>query len=118
MCLFISSIQIHKQHYDTTKWFLPYYYYNILPFDETTVPGWYFEFFLQMYGGYAYVFIMAATCTFFGSCSYYIQACHSQIRYMFKLLDKMAQNRVNLQSLELGLNEIILFHNRIIRWVY
>lgn len=51
----LSFYEMYVGNYDTSTWFIPFYYYNVLPFDATTVSGWYIEFVLQICGGYPYV---------------------------------------------------------------
>lgn len=111
---YTSFARLYSHDYDTTQWGLPYFYYNLLPFDETTVGGWYLELFIQLYGGYAYMFTITSTISFFGGCAYYIEACHLQIKHMFSILDEMNKQNVNLEKLDDHVNNIITFHNKIL----
>lgn len=117
MPLIILSIELYHGNSNTLSWFLPYYYHNVFPFDETTVSGFFVEFILQIIAGHAYVLSIASTCTFFGGSSYYIEACCLEIKHLFRLLDDQVDNSRNPRILEMKLNEIITFHNKLIRLV-
>lgn len=107
----MSMWNLHKKNYDTSTWFLPYFI--ILPIDKSTIFGWYCELFLQMYSGYAFVLTITSTVTFFGGCSFYIEACQRQLKHMFMELDERIQNAESFQTIEKCLFDAITFHNRI-----
>lgn len=115
MNLIILSIGLYRGNTDTSTWFLPYYYHNVFPFDDTTVSGFFVELILQVFAGYAYVLSIASTCTFFGGSSYYIEACCLEIKHHFKLLDDQVESARNPRILEMKLNEIIKFHKKLIK---
>lgn len=117
MSFIMLSIEVYHGNYNTTTWFLPYYYHNVFPFDETTISGYFVELGLQFYGGYAYVLSIVSTCAFFGGSSYYIQASCLEIRHLFKLLDDQVESSRSRHMLQMKLNEIIKFHKKLITWV-
>lgn len=112
VALAMSLWNIYKGNYDTLNWFLPYRL--ILPIDRSTLFGWYWEFFLQAYSGYAFVLTITSTVTFFGGCSYYVGACLGQFKYMFNEIDKNAENKESDESIEKKVFETVVFHNKVL----
>lgn len=108
----MSIWNVCQGNYNTTNWFLPYSI--ILPINKSTLFGWYFEFGLQAYSGYAFVLTITGTVTFFGACSYYIDACLQQFKHMFMEMDKCVKNDENIKSIEQNIFETVIFHNKII----
>lgn len=108
----MSLWNIYTKNYQSEMWFLPYQI--ILPIDKSNMFGWYFEFVLQAYSGYAFVLTITSTVTFFGGCSYYIEACLHQFTHMFKIIDKNIENNENIRMIEEKVFSAIFFHNRII----
>lgn len=104
-------------NYDTSTWFIPFYYHNMFPFNTSTIVGWYFELFLQIGSGYSYVFAITSTISLFGGFSWYIEACYLQIEHMLDILDEMNANGTNFRKIDAHLNRIIAFYNKILKWV-
>lgn len=103
---------MYKGNYDTSNWFLPYRI--ILPFDRSSMFAWYCEFFLQAYSGYAFVLTITSTVTFFGGCSYYIDACLRQFKHMFNEIDENVKNGESGEMIEKKVFETVVFHNNIL----
>lgn len=102
---------IYQGNLDTSTWFLPCNL--VLPIDKSTPFGWYCELFLQAIGGYEFVLTITSTVTFFGGCSYYVQACFKQFKYMFDEIDRKIRADDNFNAIEHDLFEIIIFHNKV-----
>lgn len=111
LSIVMSIWNLYQQNFDTTSWFLPYYI--ILPIDKSTIFGWYCELFLQIYSGYAFVLTITSTVTFFGGCSFYIEACQRQFKHMFVGIDEQIQNAECFETIQKSLFETIVFHNKI-----
>lgn len=110
LSIVMSIWNLYQQNFDTTGWFLPYFI--ILPIDKSTIFGWYCELFLQIYSGYAFVLTITSTVTFFGGCSFYIEACQRQFKHMFMGIDEKIQNAECFETIQKSLFETIVFHNK------
>lgn len=106
-CMYIGN-------FDSETWFLAYVIK--LPIDKSSVIGWYCEYLLQAYSGYAFLFTITFTVTLFGGCSFYIEACLMQIKHMFANIDAHAhiENSAANKMIERKIFETIIFHNKII----
>lgn len=110
----LSFVSLFYGNYDTSMWFIPFYYHNIFPFDTSTVAGWYFELFFQMGSGYSYVFAITSTISLFGGFNWYIEACYLQIKHMLNILDEMNDTNIDFQEIDAHFNRIIVFHTEIL----
>lgn len=106
----MSFWNVYQGRFDYSTWFLPYHI--ILPIDKSTMFEWYCEFFLQTLSGYEFVMTITTTVTFFGSCSYYIEACFQQFKHMFVTLDIKVRQEEKLGAIKKDLFEAIIFHNK------
>lgn len=111
LSLGMSLWSLYERNYDSENWFLPYRI--ILPIDKSTVSGWYCEFVLQAYSGYGFVLTICSTVTFFGGCSFYIEACLNQFKHMFTQIDKNVLIKENHKKIENDIFDAIIFHNKI-----
>lgn len=108
----MSLWNVYEGNYDSATWFLPYQIK--LPIDKSTMSGWYFELLLQAYTGYAFVLTITSTVTFFGSCSFYIEAGLNQFKHMFMGIDNSVANEEDDKIAEKQIFEAIVFHNKVL----
>lgn len=106
----MSFWSLYNGNYDSSNWFLPY---KIILLDRSSIFGWYCEFILQMLSGYWFVLTIASTVTFFGGCSYYIDACLKQFKHMFMEIDRSVENGERIDVIENDVFETVIFHNKI-----
>lgn len=109
--LAMSLWNVYVGSTDSSKWFLPY---RIILLDKSSMFGWYCEFFLQMNSGYAFVLTIASTVTFFGGCSYYIDACLGQFKHMYSEIDKKVESEESVEVIETEVFDTVIFHNKIL----
>lgn len=102
-----SFWNIYNQNFDPITWYLPYDM-HVFFVDKSTFFGWYFDLLLQALIGYAFVFTMTSTVTFFGGCSFYLEACRLQLKHMF---DDMIQKE-EIDSAK-QLKQTVIFHNTV-----
>lgn len=107
----MSLWNLYIKNYNSENWFIPYRI--ILPIDKSTVSGWYCEFVLQAYSGYGFVMTITSTVTFFGGCSFYIEACLNQFKHMFMEIDKNASKGESEENIKKDVFQTIIFHNKI-----
>lgn len=112
LALGMSFWSIYIGNLDTENWFIPYR--NKLPIDKSSLFGWYCELLLQAFSGYAFVMTITCTVTFFGACSFYIEACLMQFRHMFTGIDEDVKDEQNFQAIEGKIFDTIIFHNKFI----
>lgn len=124
LCAFLMAI-VHsivcmwRGNYQTSTWFLPYK--MSVPFDTSTVFGWYIFWLVQIYAGYTYLFTISAVITYFVSCCFHIVACCEQFLYMFNALDSqfvedVEMNYQNVLKVKKQLNDAIVFHIKIMEY--
>lgn len=112
--LLLSFWNIYNHNFDSVTWWLPINtQFSVV--DKSSLIGWYFELLMDALCGYAFVLTMTSTVTFFGACSFYIEACCSQLKHMFAQLDDMAKKKRNNHVTHLS--EIVVFHNTIVEYV-
>lgn len=114
--LFFSLYCMWRGNYDTSTWYTPYE--MIVPFDTTTVFGWYFLVFgIQIHECYMYVFIAGASVSYFVSFCYYIEACCEQFNaIMFDMNDELTKkNNADVIVAKEIFNEAIRLHFKVIQ---
>lgn len=104
-CMYIGN-------FESETWFLAYMIK--LPIDKSNLIYWYCEYLLQAYSGYAFLFPITCTTTFFGGCSFYIETCLIQIKRMFEDIDTGVANNDGEKKIEKKIFETIIFHNKMI----
>ncbi|XP_031627719.1 putative odorant receptor 92a [Contarinia nasturtii] len=107
----MSLWNIYMGNYQSEMWLLPYQAIPLI--DKSNIFEWYFEFILQAFVGYVFVLTITTTVTFFGGCSYYIEACLNQFKHMFQEIDR---NGENIETVEKNIFNTIIFHNKIIEF--
>lgn len=60
----------------------------VVPFDTSTVFGWYVLWVVQIYAGYTYLFTITVVTTYFLSTCIYVGACCEQFSSMIFVLDE------------------------------
>lgn len=107
--LLLSFWNLYNGNVDTVTWWIPYNT-HIFFIDKSSFFGWYFELLLQALSGYAFVLAMTCTVTFFGGCSFYIEACRLQLKSMFDdMIQKKGSNSIK------QLSQTVVFHNTIFK---
>lgn len=104
-------------NFDTSTWLLPYNLY--IPFDTSTVLGWFLLWLIQCY--IALVYSLSATCsmTYFVSCCLYIVAMCDHFNLKVQSINSFLDNLKNskklndakvFERLKLKLNRIVKLH--------
>lgn len=110
--VFVMSLwSIYQGDYDSSNWFLPYRI--VLPIDTSKLLGFFWQFILEAASGYAYVLTITSTVTLFGGCSYYLEGCLNQFKYMYAEIDKSVEKNDNAESIEDKIFETVVLHNKI-----
>lgn len=110
-----SIFEICFGNFDATTLQLPF---NIwIPFDTTTILGWYILSFLQFNTGIVYSLTLVAGTTYFLSCCIYIVALCDQFKYImqmkYRIVDKNSGRKYNgILQMKQQLSEAIEIHNK------
>lgn len=80
-----SIFNMWMGNFETSTWLLPYAF--TVPFDTSTVYGWYMFWFLQLYAALAYSLSITCATTFFGGCCFYIIAICEHFQFYIKKID-------------------------------
>lgn len=111
-------------NYNTSSWHLPFF--MVLPFDETRVYGWFFEWCIQcsIVFGYCYA-LTSITAYFVSACFYIVSMCEHFNVIMNCIKSNIKQNQVEIFSWKIRENELkitkqlakaIKFHNTIFEY--
>lgn len=84
-----SMYCIYRGNFDTSIWPLPFNY--AVPFDETTVWGWYLMWFIQTNSAISYVSGVLSTTSYFMACCLYIDAICNHFELLVYSIDKATQ---------------------------
>ncbi|XP_055305885.1 odorant receptor 22c-like [Sitodiplosis mosellana] len=70
--LLYSFYLIRFGNFDTSTWFLPFT--MVVPFDTSSVEGWYWFWFIQFSASLSYIMCMVSVSSYFMCCCFYIEA--------------------------------------------
>lgn len=87
LAMIYSCVCMWQGNYDTSTWYLPYYLY--VPFDTSTVFGWYLQLpTTQAIFCYSYTYVSATTICYFVNSCIYIVACCDQLKLMIGIMNE------------------------------
>lgn len=122
MVVFVVAIyHVSVGHYDASTWNM--FFFMVVPFDKTTVRGYFLLWFYQLNIALFYISSMTTTTSYFMSCSYYIDAMCSHYIYFVNLINENVKHiqfgdypysiERNRKKLTDQLCDVIKFHNKI-----
>lgn len=82
-----SVVCIARDNFDASKFFLPFHL--VVPFDSTTMCGFYALCTIQYSAGASYIFCIASILSYFVCCCLYVEAICNQFNYSIQLLDQL-----------------------------
>lgn len=112
LSLIHSWVSMWNGNYETSTWFVPYKL--VVPFDTSSIFGWYMLWLIQIYAGYTYVLSISAVISYFVSCCFYIEACCEHLFLVLKALNTDLLNDVNGKN---RLHHVIIFHIEVMKLV-
>lgn len=83
-----SMICMWQGNFDTSTWFFPVKV--VVPFDTSTVFGWYMKFFIYTTAVDVYFFAISSTVIYLASCCLYIEAGCKHFQLILKDIDENA----------------------------
>ncbi|XP_031636412.1 odorant receptor 67c-like isoform X2 [Contarinia nasturtii] len=104
---------IYRGEYDTTNWNL--FFYMVVPFDQTHVPGYLLMWLFQFNTAFFYVSTMTTLTSYFASCCFYIDAMCNYFGYLIRSINEdlkqnTDENRLKLKVSIDKLSQLIKFH--------
>lgn len=125
MPIALSTYAMFSGNFDTSTWLL--IFEMTVPFDDSTVFGWYIKWLLQVYAVYVYNMALPTLISYFVNGCLYVNACCKQFYLDFKALDDNffdTNSKCRLNPLEIHvkrrkiisqLSDLVKLHIKIIK---
>lgn len=115
-----SSLRMWQGNFDTSTWFS--IYRMAMPFDTSSIFGWYGLVLAGILMGPTPVFTITAIITYFMSCSFYVDACCQHLLFLyFQIEEKINENPrksfENISEIKRKLGKAVSLHVKIIKSV-
>lgn len=121
VAFFYSIYNIYRGNLDTSIWPLPFNF--VVPFDDSTVWGWFLMWFLQSNCAFSYCLTMISLTAYFMSSCYYICAICEHLEFKLSKLNALVEQSmldidpikhlIKIRKIKEKIIEIIKLHAKI-----
>lgn len=107
-----------RGNFDPNTWYFPVSI--TVPFDESTIFGWYMKFFMYEYGSLMYFLGITSIVTFLMGCCFYIEAFTKDMQMRFDTIDAELEKvksgkKINEKRINSQMAEVVAFHMEIVK---
>lgn len=110
-----------RGNFDTSTWYFPL---SIdIPYDISTIHGWYLRTFFHLFIGYAYFLTLIAIVPFFACGCIYVQACCKHFQLIFDECDELIKAKCDDKASKMKIfsekiKSAVLLHMKITKYEY